>query len=203
MSDLQNIESNMIASENSDSKIIDLTNIYSNNNVDKLDLVTSSSITKDRLWHIFEKYTTHIEYCATFVDSTPCEIFSKILDNISQHFYKYRKKAVELVLSEIEMREIVKKSIIYSDGCIEDVERHIDSLISEKKLKIHLEIEAEMENKISSNIVNTLVRIKNTFENRNRRPYQYDIYRVDYSALYRDHTIEELYQKCKPIPLLF
>jgi hypothetical protein len=191
----------MIASENSDRA-----NIDPNNNVNKLHLVTSSSITEEKLWHIFEKYTTHITYCATLVESTPCEIFSKILDNIHLHFFNYRKRAVELKLSEMDVREIVRKSIIYSHGCIEDVEKHIDSVISEKKLQIQLEIEAEMENRISSTIVNTLVGLKNTFENRNCRPRPYncaDIYRVDYSALYRDHTIEELYQECKPVPMLF
>lgn len=173
--------------------------------IKKLNIVTPSGITEEKFLSILEKNTVHIVYCATITDSTINSLFSVILGDIERYFISYRKKTVELSFSENELREIVKKSIMNSSDCIEDVENHVDTAISEKKLQLHLEIEAEMENKIETTIVNTLVGIKNTFENRNRRPPRYncaDIYKTDYVAMYRNKTIKDLYKSCNPIPLL-
>ena len=172
------------------------------NFIKKLNIVTSSAITEEKLWSILKKNTVHIVYCATITDSTIHSVFSVILGDIERDFISYRKKTVELSFSEYEVREIVKKSIMNSNDSIEDVDNNIDTAISEKKLQLHLEIDAEMENKIETTIVNTLVGIKNTFENRNRPPPRYncaDIYKTDYFAMYMNKTIEDLYKNCKPI----
>lgn len=172
------------------------------NFIKKLNIVTSSTITEEKLLSILEKNTVHIIYCAKITDSTIHSVFSDILGNIERDFISYLKKTVELSFLEYKVREIMKKSIMNSNDSIENIDNHIETAISEKKLQLHLEIEAEMENKIKTSIVNTLVGIKNTFENRNRPPPRYncaDIYKTDYVTMYRNKTIEDLYKSCNPI----